>query len=213
MAGAIVIVGLVLYPLAVHVLVLAGMPDLALAGLVIVAMLNLALVRERRRVLPLAVLYLLLSSLALTSLFSGSVFALFLPPVLVNVALMLLFGHSLRARETSLVERFMRIEYGGRLAPALARHARVLTATWTGYFALVALASVLLAAIAPLETWSWFVNVLNFVLAGLLFLWQQVYRMVHYGEYGRVMPWTLFIRLARLKLSDPDHPLFGEARR
>lgn len=196
-----------------HTLVLAHVPHIALIGLIAIATANIAVLHQRgRRALPLACLYGLMILLALVNVLTDALFALYLPPVLINLALMLLFGYSLQPHQTPLVERFMRIEYGAALAPELVRHGRNLTMTWALFFAFVVLTSVLLAVFAPLATWSWFVNVFNFVLVGLLFLCQQLYRMLRYGKYGRVMPWTLVTRLARLKLADPAHPLWGGTR-
>lgn len=212
--SGVLIAGLVLYPLAVHVLVLLGAPHVAVVTLVAVCALGLLLLKQHgRAALPWVALYGVLSGIALANVVTGAVFALFLPSVAVNLALMLLFGMSLRRGKIALIERLMCIEYEDDLAPPLARYARTLTWVWTLFFALTALANALLAALAPIAVWSWFANIGNFLLVALLLSVQHLYRMVRFRTYGRVMPWAIVPRLARLKPTDPAHPLFGGGRR
>ncbi len=208
--------GLIVYPLAVHGLVLLGAPWIAVIGLVVtslVSLLALVLVQGANRRYSWLALYVLLAALGVVNVMTDSIYALFLPPVIINFGLMLFFGATLRPGETPLIERLMRLERARRPAPELQRFARRLTWIWTLYFGAVAAVSLLLAWRAPLEVWSLFTNVLNFVFVGVLFAAQFLYRWARFGRAGMLPPWRLIGRLARVPLSDATHPFYGGPRK
>ena len=208
--------GLIVYPLAVHGLVLLGAPWIAVIGLVVtslVSLLALVFVQGANRRYSWLALYVLLAALGVVNAMTDSIYALFLPPVIINLGLMLFFGATLQPGETPLIERLMRLEHTRRPAPELQRFARRLTWIWTLYFGVVAAVSLLLAWRAPLEVWSLFTNVLNFVFVGTLFAAQFLYRWAHFGRAGMLPPWRLIGRLVRLPLSDATHPFYGGPRK
>ena len=53
---------------------------------------------------------------------------------------------------------------------------------WTLFFILLAFESLLLALFAPLEIWSLFANLLNYLLAGLLFTGEYFFRVQHLDD-------------------------------
>ena len=108
---------------------------------------------------------------------------LFAPPVVINTALAILFGASLRAGHEPVIAAFARIEHGGVLPPDLARHARTITWLWTLLLAAMAVAAVALAAWAPLELWSLFANVVSYALVAALFVGEYLYRRVRFRHY------------------------------
>jgi len=108
---------------------------------------------------------------------------LFAPPVVINTALAILFGASLRAGHEPVIAAFARIEHGEALPPDLARHARTITWLWTLLLAAMAVAAVALAAWAPLELWSLFANVVSYALVAALFVGEYLYRRVRFRHY------------------------------
>jgi len=185
---------MVFYPLVVHLLIKLDVTWLAVLGLVVTSVIYFFLVLSVRRDTgshwAWIALYLVLGVLGSVNLFTDTHYALFIPPVAINLAIAVLFASTLRAGATPLVERLMRFEYGGHAPPApVARYARRLTWIWTVYFLGVALVSAVLAGIAPLELWSLFANVLNYVFAISLLFAQYLYRFWRYRQYGLVMPW------------------------
>lgn len=212
MRAVILIAGLVVYPIAVHLFVMLGLNQAALIGLIAVSTANFALAaRAGRAALRWSLLYMALAFAAVASFYSHTAYALFLPPVAINLGLMLLFGAGLRAGAQPLVERLMRVEYGTSLPAPLARYARQLTVLWTGFFAAMAAVLVALAAYAPLPVWSLFANVINYLLVALLFALQYAYRYWRFRHFGIFMPWHLAQRLAHTSINDPAHP-FSAAR-
>lgn len=204
------VLGMVFYPLVVHLLIELERPWLAVAGLVATSALYLWLLaglQRRSGAHPAWLgLYLGLIALGVTNLLTDTHYALFFPPAIINGAVALVFGLSLRPGRTPLVTQMMRFEYGGALPPApLAAYGRRLTQVWTGYFAAVVAVSVLLALTAPLAVWSLFTNILNYVLAVLLLFAQFFYRWLRYRRYGAFMPWDTLRGMAR-------HPWPGRER-
>ena len=108
---------------------------------------------------------------------------LFAPPVVINAALAAFFGSSLRAGREPVISLFARLEQGGDLPPDLARHARIVTWLWTLLLSGMAATALALAALAPLETWSLFANVVVYALIAALFVGEHLYRRVRFRHY------------------------------
>ena len=195
----LVLGALIAFPLTLHVLVLAGQAGLALALMAVVYLALLApLFRQLYKRQPAAatgMLILLCSLMALLAWQLDKLALLYLPPVAINLWLMLLFGATLRKDSTPLISRIARLERG-ELTPELAAYTRRLTWIWTWLFLGMALESLLLALFAPLTLWSWFVNVWNYVLVATLFLGEQLYRRLRFTRYDHASPLAL-LRLMR----------------
>ena len=212
MRAVLQILGMIFYPLFVHLLISLKAPAIAVAGLVVTSLVYFYMVlrlrpagaqvprhtQNARARLVWIGLYALFAVLGALSLLTNTVYALFLPPVLVNLGLLLLFGLTLRRTGVPLIERVMRMEYpAGELPQPLVRYARNVTRAWVGFFGAVALTSAVLAVAAPLEQWSLFSNVLSYVFGVLLLLAQYAYRALRYREYGVFTPWDTLRCIAR----------------
>jgi uncharacterized membrane protein len=203
--------GMVFYPLIVHLLIKLDATWLAVLGLVVTSVVYFILVLSIRRDTGSHWLwvgmYLVLGVLGSVNLFTDTHYALFIPPVAINLAIAAFFAWTLRPSATPLVEQMMRFEYQGAPPPApVRRYARRLTRVWVAYFVTVAVVAGVLAAIAPLEVWSLFANVLNYVFAIVLVLLQYLYRFWRYRQYGVVMPWHTLRGMARLPWPGRDAP-------
>ncbi|MEK6244726.1 MAG: hypothetical protein AABM33_09515 [Pseudomonadota bacterium] len=108
---------------------------------------------------------------------------LFAPPVIINAALAVFFGASLRTGREPVISVFARLEQGGVLPPDLARHARSVTWIWTLLLAAIAILVMALGIWAPLETWSLFANVVSYALIAALFIGEYLYRRVRFRHY------------------------------
>ena len=196
------LLGMVFYPLFVHLLIKLDATWLAVAGLVVTSLVYQFLVIGFRRgaaVHPAWVgLYLLLMVLGVVNLLTDTHYALYFPPVIINLALAAIFGVTLRRGATPLVEQMMRFEYDGKPPPVpLQAYGRYLTWIWAGYFLGVVLVSLLLAYAAPLEIWSLFTNILNYLFAVTLLFGQYLYRFLRYREHGVFMPWDTLRCMAK----------------
>lgn len=202
----------VLYPVAVHLAILAQAPAVAVALLLTMTSLHLFYHLPNLRYSPWAWTYIAVALAGAVSLAVGAVGALYLPPVLINLVLTILFARTLRAGRTPLIERFMRLEYASAPPPALCRYGRQLTFLWSGFFAASTLTAIALAAFAPLALWSLWVNILNFVLIALIYAAQYAYLYWRYRKYELHSPWNWLRVLVRLRTDDPLHPFYTKLR-
>jgi uncharacterized membrane protein len=111
------------------------------------------------------------------------------PHITVYVLLLWFFGRTLRAGREPLVTRIARHEHG-TLPADIELYTRRVTWAWCVYFAVMASASLLLFAVAPLAVWSWFANVLNVPLILLMFLAEYAYRVLRFPNFSHASFFT-----------------------
>lgn len=121
---------------------------------------------------------------------------LFAPPVLINAALAVFFGASLRRGREPVIAAFARLEHGEALPADLARHARTVTWLWALLLAAMAVAAFVLAAWAPLDAWSLFANIISYALVATLFAGEYLYRRMRFRHY-RHASFTALLRNVR----------------
>src|SRR5262245_26510071 len=185
----------VAYPLLAHLSSVLDSRTLTLASVAVlgVAVLGRPLA-EGRRAAWIALPAVALGVVALARL-DAVALLLFLPPVLLNAYLAWLFGHTLAGGGTPLIERLVRLLQppGVPFEPGVIGYTRRLTALWTGVFVVLGTTNLVLALLAtprgllesaglpapvgvPLEAWSFFANVLNYLIVAGLFLAEFAYR-------------------------------------
>jgi uncharacterized membrane protein len=111
-----------------------------------------------------------------------------IPHAMAYAFLLWWFGRTLAAGREPMVSRFARRVHGA-LPPDMERFTRNLTIVWCVFFAAQLAVSALLFALAPLELWSAFVNLLNLPLLALMFAGQLVYRNVRHPGFPRASIW------------------------
>jgi uncharacterized membrane protein len=166
---ALVLIALLAYPALIH-LSLAFDRPLVIAGtwLVISAVGMTAAILRRSASMVLLFGALLTAGIGLWWL-GQAVDLMYLPPVLINVALLVLFGRTLLPGATPIVARVAAL-WRGTLDETVARYTRRVTEAWTIFFAIMAVESIALALFAPLYVWSLFTNCLNYLLVLLFFI-------------------------------------------
>lgn len=107
----------------------------------------------------------------------------FLPPALLNFAFGMYFATTLAPGREPRIATFARLERGGDLPPDLVAYTRSLTLLWAVLLFALALIGMLLAAFAPLETWSAFVNVASYLAIGALFVGEYAYRRARFAHH------------------------------
>ena len=155
-------------------------------ALVVGAMLTVRLVAHRRRrerehamrVLPLV--GALGSILLLAVIFNYGRLFLFVPS-LVNVALLAAFARTL-VGGPSMVETFARLQ-GHSLSEVKIRYCRNVTALWCAFFALNSGVIVWLGLYASLAWWTAYTGLVAYVLVGLLFTAELLYRAWRFRDY------------------------------
>ena len=102
-------------------------------------------------------------------------------PVLINAALLLQFGWSLR-RPPSMVERFARMQVDD-LSAAECAYCRSVTAFWSGFFAVNGALSALLTLFASRAAWALYTGLLAYVAIGTCFAIEFVIRKYRFRHH------------------------------
>ncbi len=113
--------------------------------------------------------------LALVAVWNNAVLPLKLYPVLVNGALLAVFAYSL-VQPPSVIERFARLREP-QLPPAAVGYTRRVTQVWCAFFVFngsIALGTALWASEA---VWSLYTSVISYVLMGILFGIEFLFRL------------------------------------
>jgi len=106
---------------------------------------------------------------------------LLLAPVLINVALLMSFGGSLFGARP-IVERFARLQ-SDDLSEAEVVYCRRVTRVWCVFFVVNGSIALYLALARDIETWAFFTGFISYVLIGLLFATEYVYRHWRFRRY------------------------------
>lgn len=181
------------YPLLVHASILWPEPWLRWSALAVLCALPLYASLKAGRAWAWALLLAALAACGALVAADASQVLLYLPPVLIPLALLMPFARSLRAGEEPLITRMARIARG-TLPPDLAPYTRHLTILWVVVFALMILSAVLLALFASLHVWSIATNFVHYFVIGALILGEYLYRRWRF----RHLPHPGFIAYLRL---------------
>jgi uncharacterized membrane protein len=173
---------LLCYPLAVHFALLSSQTAWALWLLVAVSMSQLlTLLRASGNARWMALAPALVLALCIMGLLQGSLLALYLPPILISGGLLWLFASTLRAGHEPLITTFARIVFQ-ESEPQQLHYTRRVTQLWSMFFLIMLLETVLLSLFAPLELWSLFANILNYLFIALLFVVEFSYRRLRFPQ-------------------------------
>jgi uncharacterized membrane protein len=104
-----------------------------------------------------------------------------LVPVLISAALLASFGVSL-LRPPTVVEVIARLQVG-ELSPAEMRYCRSVTWMWCAFFVFNGVVSATIVAIGTLEAWTLYCGLLSYLLIGLLFVGERIYRAWRFRRY------------------------------
>lgn len=178
---AAILIILALYPLVVYFGIRSFPPSFfgILLGILVLLRFRILEPEERSVALPVT---LLLVAYAVASTILGSTRMLLYYPVLINTILCVVFGLSLRQEEALLLRivRARNIPLSARAPTYLNR----LTAVWTVFFALNALAA-LWTTTASFETWTLYNGLIAYFLVAALVAIEWVFR-----QYYKKRPYT-----------------------
>ena len=177
------------FPLLAHAALTGGVPGPLRAALLAVPLLVLAFwayARPGTRVFW--ILALLATGAAIVLLErargEGLVIAYGIPHAAAYLALLWIFGRTLVQGREPLITGVARRIHGG-LEPEIVSYTRHVTIAWCIFFFAQLAVSALLLALAPLESWSFFVNVLNVPLIATMFGAEYLYRTFRYPGHPR----------------------------
>ena len=178
----LILTALPAYPAIIHFSVAFDRPLLITGMWLAVSIVGLA-VAVRRGSAPWSLLFgaLLTAGIALWW-WGEAVDLMYLPPVLINIALMVLFGRTLLPGATPLVARIASL-WRGPLDSAVALYTRQVTIAWTIFSGLMVFEAIILALFAPLHIWSLFTNFLNYVFVLLFFIIEYRLRLYYLPDH------------------------------
>ena len=177
------------YPVFAHIAVLSGNPVLIAASIGL--LIALVLFPGLRSARPMAWIMLPVAAycLYIAAANGRTLLLLFLPPILINGFMAWVFGRTLKTGRTPLIERAIVALHGTTddVTVEMLAYARRLTLVWTCLFVALTAINLALAVLAnpgglllsvglqspvtvPLEAWSLFANVLNYLIVGALFV-------------------------------------------
>ncbi len=120
--------------------------------------------------IPIAILVLMVFGMSTND--SRFVLAM---PVLINTALLIEFGSTLRDGAMPMIERFARMQVPELDAPRQ-KHCRQWTVLWCVFFVMNGATAALFAIFAPLEWWTIYTGAIAYALMGSMFVIERVHR-------------------------------------
>ena len=183
---ALAVIACMACALIAHFALSAGTSGLAWTAILAAPMLawaGWAAAEARNRAIWFSVPLALIAIIYLLERWDGPAFALAygLPHAGAYGLLLWYFGRTLRHGREPLITRIAR-RIRGTLSPERERYTRRLTVAWCAFFAAQLVCSAALLAFASIETWSFFVNVMNVPLVAAMFAVDYVYRRTRLGD-------------------------------
>jgi len=165
------------YPFLVHYLVVTG--QYLLAGIYIVALLLLIAIQnflQNNKGLALGLFFLgiVISTIVLYQ----AQFVIYLPPVLIPLALAIIFGRTLMGEQTAFITSIAQKIRRAHLAETEKNYTRVITYMWVLFFLFLAIESAVVAIIYNIQTWSYITNFLNYILVAIFAICEYLLRRI-----------------------------------
>ena len=182
------------YPLVAHLAVVNNSVTLTAVAIGLLILVPMLPALGRGSLLAWLLLLPLAAALWRISRSTHATLPLYIAPVLVPGFMGVVFGSTLVAGQTPLIERLIRImEPGVEPEPEVQGYARTLTRSWTFFFVALATVNLVLGLLAepggmllaggvtppvtvPEQWWSLFANVIGYLLVAAFFLIEYAYR-------------------------------------
>ena len=190
---ALILTALLAYPALIHASLAYDRPLLVAGGWLVLSASGLLVAARRGRVFPALLFAVLLTAGFFLWWWGEAIDLMYLPPVLINIAFMFLFGRTLLPGATPLIAR-VAASWRGPLDAEVALYTRRVTFAWTVLFAVMALESMALAMFAPFHVWSLFTNCLNYLFV-LFFLVVEYHLRFHFLPHHEHLSFVEFCRL------------------
>lgn len=200
------------YPITTHVAIERRSPTLMLIAIVLLSAIVMIPWLASGRFLAWILLPFVAAGCWLLSDARLALLPLYLPPVVIPAAVAWLFGQTLLAGRTPLIEQFVRAmdSPGHQPEARVLNYARQLTSVWTALLFSLALINLVLAAFAapqglllasgivppvtlPQEAWSLFANCLAYLIIAAFFVVEYAFRRHRFPQ----QPYRNFIDFIR----------------
>ncbi|MGH8444959.1 MAG: hypothetical protein ACREVL_06810 [Solimonas sp.] len=117
------------------------------------------------------------------ALIGGGLYMLYLPPLVLSGLACVAFARSLGAGQVPLITQVATV-LDGPLPPPLLAHTRAVTQLWAGLLAGIFVVTLLLTLSGRHALWSLFTNAGSYLLMGLAFLGEFLYRRHRYPDFA-----------------------------
>ncbi len=173
------------YPVLTHIAISQNQFKFALLNLGVIAGLSVLSVSKQKEKksdfsFNLALWIALLVFAVLIIFVDTARFALYLPPILILSFFIINFAKSLLPGQEALLTKLARVVFKDD-GPEAAIYTRKVTLLWTCFLSVLLIQTIALSFFAPIEVWSLFTNVLNYLFMALLFILEYIYRQVRFG--------------------------------
>jgi uncharacterized membrane protein len=163
------------YPALVHIALVFELPQLlVIAPLLFLTGVFLHNLRAGSKRAWL-IFSLLCTAILLVEYLGLTLYLLFLPPVLIPLLLLFVFGRTLHSNREPLITAIGEAARGP-LPPAMRHYTRRLTQLWCLVFLVMLIWSAILPTLRQPELWSWFTNIINYGVVGVLFVGEFMLR-------------------------------------
>ena len=199
------------YPITTHIAIARRSPTLTLIAIVLLSAIVMIPWLASGRLMSWILLPLVATGCWLLSDARLALLPLYLPPIVIPAAMAWLFGQTLIAGRTPLIEQFVRAMESGREPEAdVLSYARQLTSVWTALLFSLALINLLLATFAapqglllssgivplvtvPQEAWSLFANLIAYLIIAVFFVMEYAFRRRRFPQ----QPYRNFVDFIR----------------
>jgi uncharacterized membrane protein len=188
---------LFLYPVIVHLSIILNTPHFAVCLLPFVYYYYFRPFKRPVSTAPLwhwikIAIFIALILLVIISIRLENHYLLYLPPILITFWILLPFIISVQAEYTPLITQFYLLTDGAdKPDKQIVQYTRILTWVWIGLISLMLVEIILLVFFAPVEIWSLFTNIINYLLLLAFFILEWLFRSYYFNQW--VSP-KIFIR-------------------
>lgn len=114
------------------------------------------------------------------------------PPILINGSIFLFIGSSLRRNKTPVITRFALL-IDGEITLKQKIYCRHVSAAWAVLMFIILIETIVLAFFFPIEIWSLFVNLINYLLILVMFLAEFMVRRIIF-KYDEILSFSMFLK-------------------
>jgi uncharacterized membrane protein len=210
MAALQILLGLA-YPILIYFALGRFEPRVVAAGLLVLLALRISITARARLASYTRVFWLPVASVGLVAGVTGALnhpLGLLAAPVLVSGALLAVFALSLWQPQC-IVERFARLQ-ATSFSEEEIRYCRRVTVMWCGFFLANGAVALGLALARNLEAWTLYTGLISYVLIGLVFGSEFIYRQWRFRRYVGLPTDAFFRRI--FPPPDPEASSTGALR-